>query len=444
MVQHRRDTAHNGGVRPSPRLWLQPVTVSMVIALAFVGLYLGFGRSPVPHRIPLAVVGQGLADRVEPALGNAIQVRQVADGADGDRLLRNADVSGVLLSQGGDLHLDVAGASGLTTVTALEHGISGFSAGAQKPLKVRDLVPLSRFDSRGMAGFYVSFGVSVASLALAQNLFAASASLRARWRFLTTLGFNIVVGTPAGILAGPVFGAIPAPLLPTAVILTLLSSAAAFTQLALRSWVGPIGIPLGTLLFVTVGNSTSGGVIGEDLLPAPARAVSPLLPPGATVRALRDAGYFGGSHLAGPLLTLCCWTVLAGALAGLHARFRRAPRHGAIAGRVSLSGAIGSATGVTAVITDSDGQVIGHTAIEADGRFRVDRLPTGEVTVTVVCPGCAPHAFSTQVSPDRTTTVEFVVRHESVDSRQQGLPTAFVEPDATEAWAAVCSGLPGT
>jgi hypothetical protein len=96
--------------------------------------------------------------------------------------------------------------------------------------------------------------------------------------------------------------------------------------------------------------------------------------------------------------------------------------------------------GVTAVITDADGQVIGHTAVEADGRFRVDRLPAGDATVTVVCPGCAPHAFSTHVSPDRTTTVEFVVRHESVDSRQKGWLAAFVEPDTTEVRAAVCPG----
>lgn len=58
---------------------------------------------------------------------------------------------------------------------------------------------------------------------------------------------------------------------------------------------------------MTIGNSTSGAIIGYDLLPAPARAVSAQLPPGAAVRALRDVSYFGGAHLTVSLLTLAAW-----------------------------------------------------------------------------------------------------------------------------------------
>jgi hypothetical protein len=423
VAQHSKHTKGRApdGVRPSPWLWLQPIVVSLVIALAFVGLYLGFARDPVPHGVPVAVVGRGLTAQASSALGSAVQVREVADQAGGDRLLRNADVLGVLIPEGRTLHLDVAGASGQTTVNALEHAVSAFAVGAKAPLTVSDLVPLSRFDSRGMAGFYVSFGVTVASLALAQNLLAASASLKPRRRFLPALGFNVVVGTAAGAIAGPVYGAIPAPLLPTAAILTLLSTAAVFTALALRKWLGPIGIPLGTLIFVTLGNSTSGGTIGEDLLPAPARAVSPLLPPGAAVRALRYTSYFHGAHLLGPLLALSCWAVLAGALAVAPRRSRRSPR-GAVAGQVSLWGASGRAIGATAVITNSDGQVMGHTAVDAHGTFRVDHLPAGDATVTVVSTGYAPRVVSIHVDPERTTTAEFAVYPENSTSRQQGWP----------------------
>lgn len=434
MAQHSKDTKGRApdGMRPSPRLWLQPVAVFSVIALAFVGLYLGFGRDPVPHHAPVAVVGGDLADHANSALASAVQVRQVADRADGDRLLRNADVLGVLVSEGGKLHLDVPGASGQSTVTALEHAVSAFAARTKEPLTVSDLVPLSRFDSRGLAGFYLSFGVTVASLGLAQSLLAASASLTARRRFLATFGFNVVVGTTAGLLAGPVLGAIPAPLPTTAVTLTLLSAAAAFATQAMRSWLGPLGVPLGTLVFVTLGNSTSGGSIGEDLLPAPARAISPLLPPGAAVHALRYASYFHGAHLAGPLLTLLFWAVLTAALAGLHARFRRSPR-GAVAGRVSLWSPSGSAIGATAVITNSTGQVMGQTAVNAHGTFHIDHLPTGNATVTVVSAGYAPRAVPIHVDPNRTTTAEFAVHPENNASRQRGRPDPFVPPDWKDA-----------
>lgn len=47
----------------------------------------------------------------------------------------------------------------------------------------------------------------------------------------------------------------------------------------LATYVGPLGIPLATLLLLTVGNSTSGATVGADLMPSGARTVSALLPP---------------------------------------------------------------------------------------------------------------------------------------------------------------------
>jgi hypothetical protein len=59
---------------------------------------------------------------------------------------------------------------------------------------------------------------------------------------------------------------------------------------------------------------TSGGIVGAPLLPAPARTVSALLPPGAAVRAIRSYCYFHGVHVAIPLLTLAAWTAAAALL----------------------------------------------------------------------------------------------------------------------------------
>jgi hypothetical protein len=84
---------------------------------------------------------------------------------------------------------------------------------------------------------------------------------------------------------------------------------------------------MATLLLLTVGNSTSGATIGEDLLPPAAQTFSAALPPGAAVRAITDLSYFGGAHVAPALLTLGLWVLLCAALVWAREGFRRSKRH---------------------------------------------------------------------------------------------------------------------
>jgi hypothetical protein len=149
--------------------------------------------------------------------------------------------------------------------------------------------------------------VTLSGFALAQNVVGLSSLLHLRHRFTLMAVFAAASGLVAAAIAGPVLGAIPAPYLPLAFVLALLAAAAAFTTKMLATYVGPLGIPLATLLLLTVGNSTSGATIGTDLMPSGARTVSALLPPGAAVRAIADLSYFQSSHLLAPLATLILW-----------------------------------------------------------------------------------------------------------------------------------------
>jgi hypothetical protein len=62
------------------------------------------------------------------------------------------------------------------------------------------------------------------------------------------------------------------------------------------------------LLFVILGNTSSGGAVAPPLLPPPFAFISQWLPSGATVTALRDAVYFGAHQHARPILVLAAWT----------------------------------------------------------------------------------------------------------------------------------------
>lgn len=310
--------------RPPVRAWLQPALIALVVVAAFVGCYIGLQRDPQPHQVPLAVTGPDLQGRIGEALGERIEVHPVADAAAARQAVEHRDVVAGLSADGtGGLRLEIAGATGASTTAAVEELVGAYAAGAGQRVTTEDVVPLTHYDARGLAGFYLAFGVTLAGFVLGSNALGLVTHLRLRHRFWLLSGASLAIGAVAAIIAGPVLGAVPAPLVPLMLALSLLAAAAAFTTKLLGTYLGPVGLPVATLLLLTVGNATSGAVIGADLLPGAARAVSALLPPGAAVRVITDLSYFDGAHTSGPVITLALWAVVAALLVGLRPRFRR-------------------------------------------------------------------------------------------------------------------------
>lgn len=310
--------------RTPPGVWLQPALIALVLASAFITCYIGLQRDPTPHHLPVAVVGSNLSEQVQNALGDAVATVPSASAAAAHTALEDRDVVAVLAQEApGRLALHVAGANGLSTTTAAENLLTAYAHRAGQDLRIADDVPLAAYDARGLAGFYLAFGVTLAGFVLAQNILVLSSRLRLRHRFTVIAASSTAVGLVGAILAGPMLGAVPAPFAPLALTLALLAAAAAFATELLGSVFGPVGVPMATLLLLTVGNSTSGATIGEDLLPVGAQAVSAALPPGAAVRAITDLSYFGGAHVAPALLTLSLWVLLCAALVWAREAFRR-------------------------------------------------------------------------------------------------------------------------
>ncbi|WP_097227104.1 hypothetical protein [Streptomyces sp. OV198] len=98
------------------RIWLQPFVIGLVIVSAFVSCYVGLMRDPQPHRIPVAVTGPQLANKVQQALGDSIHVRRADSTTEALDALRHRDIVAVLGTSphGKDLKLDVASANGLS------------------------------------------------------------------------------------------------------------------------------------------------------------------------------------------------------------------------------------------------------------------------------------------------------------------------------------------
>ncbi|MGR6520193.1 hypothetical protein ACU5JM_00960 (plasmid) [Rhodococcus erythropolis] len=290
------------------KAWIPVVITGLVIGVAFIAVYVGIQRAPAPHNLPLAVAGKQLSTALASDLGDAVSITQVSDIEEGAARVRNGDAVAVI----GDisptrLQFEYAGASGSSESGAARQLVAGFAGRTDSSVVESDIVPLSPYDSRGLAAFYVVFGVTLASFVLAQGLTAAATSVRLRHRIYAMAAFAVLIGLVAATIAGPIYAALPAPFLQLAVTLVLLSAASAFATKALGAWLGPPGIGLAVLLLTTVGNATSGATIGYDLLPGWARAVSAELPPGAAVRVVNDFGYYNGAHVMPSLLVLGVW-----------------------------------------------------------------------------------------------------------------------------------------
>ncbi|WP_369251814.1 hypothetical protein [Streptomyces sp. R41] len=310
--------------RPPVRAWLQPTVIALIVAAAFIGCYVGLQRDPQPHQIPIAVTAPDLSGRIGQALGDSVDVHRAAGAEDAHHALERHDVVAALSTDGpGRLRLEIAGAVGASTTSAVKNLVGAYATGAGEHVTIEDVVPLTHYDARGLAGFYMAFGVTLAGFVLGSNALGLAGLLRLRHRFWLLAGASMAIGTVAAIIAGPVLGAVPAPVVPLVLTLTLLAAAAAFTTKLLGTYLGPVGLPVATLVLLTAGNATSGATIGADLLPAAARAVSALLPPGAAVRAITGLSYFDGAHTAGPVITLALWAVIAGVLVGLRPRLMR-------------------------------------------------------------------------------------------------------------------------
>lgn len=303
------------------------VLVGMLIAGAFVGMYIGLQRAPAPTNLPIAITDARLADAAADRLGDAAEVHEVASDDEARRLVQDRDVVAALVPGPEGAALYMAGADGRSATgaaTAMITGlVEGAGAGAGATItQVEDLVPLVRNDAQGLAGFYLVFGTTLAAFILAQIMYAVAGLARLRTRVMTAVIGSVAAAAVAAVIAGPVFDAVPAPLGASIAVLSLLATAVSLSTLAISSLVGPMGSVMSTLLFTTLGNSTSGATISPFLLPPALAQLGAALPPGAAFRAVTEAGYFSGGGIATPLLVLVAWIAGASLVLAIHSRPR--------------------------------------------------------------------------------------------------------------------------
>ncbi|MEC4019603.1 DUF3533 domain-containing protein [Streptomyces sp. H27-D2] len=296
----------------------------LAIQIAFIASYIGAFHSPKPDRIAIAVVApaqaaaqaEQTAKKLDGLPGGPLDPRTLPNEATAVRQIENRDIDAALLidPRGSTDRLLVAGGGGASLSQAVELVVSKAEKAEKRAVKVIDIAPSDRGDSRGLSSFYLVVGWCVggylcaAALAISAGARPANAN-RALIRLAVLALYSIVAGLLGTIVAGPVLDALPGSLFGLWGLGALLVFAVGATTLALQGLAGTMGIGLAILIIVVFGNPSAGGAYPYPLLPPFWQAIGPALPPGAGTWAARSIADFHGNAGTGPLLVLSAWAV---------------------------------------------------------------------------------------------------------------------------------------
>jgi hypothetical protein len=303
------------------------VVLTVVLAVLAIAFALPAVRSK-PHDVPIGAAGpQAASGQVEAILEKQAPGAFAVTYYPGEAALRDAILNrdvygGFSFGQDGPAMLIATGGSPMVAQILTQIG-NGIGQQTGMPLRSEDLAPPTSDDSRG-----VGLAASALPLTLAGMLPAVALMLllkREVWtRFTATVVFAGVAGATITALLRYVFGAIDQNLLGVAAGLTLGILAAGLTMLGLGSLFGRVGLALGALLALLVGNPLSGLNSAPEMLPSGWGELGQWLPQGATATLLRSTAFFDGAGSTMPILILTCWAAAGVALIVLAALRQRA------------------------------------------------------------------------------------------------------------------------
>lgn len=309
-----------------------PALVVSLLSVAFGALFVfsytvALAR-PEPHAIPTAVVGSVAAERplvgaLQQATGSVFEPRPVPTEAAAVHAIEQQRVYAALaLPTGERPRLLVASAAGASVARVLEQAAQRVQETSGRTLLVRDVAPLPSRDPNGLVIFYAALGATILGFISTFQLRANAAALSLRAWFAFKLAIAVGAGVLLALATGPLLGALGGSFPQKAALLGLEVTIASLFSAAMVVLAPRWALVPTWLLFVVIGNTSSGGAVAPPLLPPVLAFIGRWLPPGATVDALRTTVYFPHDQHPQPVLVLVAWvaTTLAVLLLALRRR----------------------------------------------------------------------------------------------------------------------------
>jgi hypothetical protein len=289
--------------------------LAIVVGSLFLAAYTLALGDPIPHRINAAVVGDASAHldvvgEIEQVAGGGVALDAYPTLDAAIAAIDRQQVFAVLDLTQPTPDLYVASAAGASVARVFQSVATSYP-----PIRVIDTHPLPAGDPEGLDVFYLVIAATILGFLTVFQVRANAAGLSLRRWTVFLLSFAVVASLALTLVAGPLLHRLALPFPEAWGILALqLMTVAAFAS-TMVVLIGPWAIVPTFLLFMVLGNTTSGGAVAPPLLPGPLADLSPWLPSGVTVSALRDAVYFNSAQQGRPVIVSAVWA--AGTLAAM-------------------------------------------------------------------------------------------------------------------------------
>lgn len=300
---------------PTEAIRAAGVVVALVAVLALIAIAFALpAAKSKPHDIPFGAVGlpasSGLvADLLERTAPDTVDLTIYPTEAALRSAIRDRDVyGGILLSPDTPTLLIATGASP-AVAQLLTQVANGIAQQTGTPLRTEDLAPPPTGDPRGAGLAAAALPVTLAGFL---PVVALTLVIRrsVRLRVAATAVFTVLAGVTIAAVLRHVLDSIDESFWAVAGGLTLGALATAMFVLGLSELFGRVGLVLGALLALLVGNPLSGLNSAPELLPGGWGALGQFLPQGANATLLRSTAYFDGAAASTPIAVLTCWAVV--------------------------------------------------------------------------------------------------------------------------------------
>jgi hypothetical protein len=287
------------------------IAIAVVMAALFAASYsLALGRA-TPHHITVGLVGRpaqqlALIGALERATHGALRFRPYGSAAATQHAIGQQVTYAALVPGPGRAHLLMSSASGASVARVLDQAAE-VAQGAGQPVRVVDLHPLPSADPQGLISFYVTLAASFVGFVTMLQLRGNATRLSFRGWLASIAVLAITGALVLAVMADPVLGALRGPFPELWLALGAEVAVAAVVCSTMIVLIGRWAIIPTWLLFVILGNTSSGGAVAPPLLPQPYAFIGRFLPPGATVGIVRTAVYFRHQQHFEPVAVQAGW-----------------------------------------------------------------------------------------------------------------------------------------
>jgi hypothetical protein len=305
---------------PATSTWGRVTAAIVLLTVVLAALLIAFALPMLhlrPNMIPISVAGprqaaQAAAARLDAARPGAFRITAVRDAAAARaRILDHQDYAAIVVEPKGTSVL-TASAAGPAVAQLMTSLAASISAAQHAPVPIRDVAPLPARDPAGV-------GVAAGALPLVLGGWISAVVIMTMVRGTgrrIACGFAFSVIGAFAIIAIEKFwfGSVAGNYFLISLAVALGIAATTWTILGLRAVLGNVGLGIGAVLIILVGNPLSGLTSAPDLLPSPWGTLGQYLPPGATGSLLRSTAFFDGHGGLPPALVLTAWLIPAVAL----------------------------------------------------------------------------------------------------------------------------------